>query len=311
MGELRFILLAAGALLIGGLWWWELRRGSRARRASRDLSAARQEPVIEALPALEPLEDGEDDELPTLRTVPEGRPVPGPAPPVVTIDDLPEDTDRVVLASNDDRAARPRAAPRPAPASIGAAARAAPVAQAGGAAPAHVASEIAVAPHPPPHPAAPATSSAPGGEPNAYQKIAAIRLLATSPDQIAGGELRAALEGEGLLYGRYSIYHRQRADGRMLYSVASLREPGSFELEKMAAQRYPGLSVFAVFPGTAPAPDVFDDMLALARRLAERLGCVLQDDRGGSLTPQRVQSLREDLVQFEHTIALVRARSTG
>jgi cell division protein ZipA len=311
MGELRFILLAAGALLIGGLWWWELRRGSRSQRARRELSAARQEPVIDALPTVQPLEDDADDELPTLRTVPEDRPVPGPAPPVVTIEDLPEDTDRVVLASNDDRAASPRAAPRPAPAGIGVTTRATPVAQSSGAAPAPVAGEIAVAARPAPRPSAPANSGAPGGEPNAHQKIAAIRLIATAPDQIAGGELRAALEGEGLLYGRYSIYHRQRSDGRMLYSVASLREPGSFELEKMAAQRYPGLSIFAVFPGQVPAPDVFDDMVGLARRLGERLGCVLQDDRGGSLTPQRVLSLREDLVQFEHTIALVRARSTG
>jgi len=308
MGELRFILLAAGALLIGGLWWWELRRGSRSRRA-RDLSsAARQEPVMSALPAVEGPEDEDDDELPTLRAVPEDRPVPGPAPPVVTIEDLPEDTDRVVLASNEDRAASRRVAARPTPGGIGAATRVAPVAEPSDAAPAaSAASEVPVAPRP----AQPATSAAPSGELSAYQKIIAIRLVASSPDQIAGSELRAALESEGLLYGRYSIYHRQRADGRMLYSVASLREPGSFELEKMAAQHYPGLSIFAVFPGLAPAPDLFDDMLALARRLGERLGCILQDERGGSLTPQRVSSLREELVQFEHTVALVRARSTG
>jgi cell division protein ZipA len=307
MGELRFILLAAGALLIGGLWWWELRRGSR--RASRELSsAARQEPRIAGLPAMERPEDDEDDELPTLRAVPEDRPVPGPAPPVVTIEDLPEDTDQVVLASSDDRAAGRRAAARPPPGGTSATARAAPPAELSDAAPAALAAgEVPVTARP----VAPATSAAPGGELSAYQKITAIRLVATSPDQIAGSELRAALEGEGLLYGRYSIYHRQRADGRMLYSVASLREPGSFELEKMAAQRYPGLSIFAVFPGLAPAPDLFDDMLALARRLGERLSCVLQDERGGSLTAQRASSLREELVQFEHTVALVRARSTG
>jgi cell division protein ZipA len=304
VGELRFILLAAGALLIGGLWWWELRRGSRSQRASRERSAAeRHEPVIAALPGVEPAADL-DDELPTLRSAPEDRPVPGSAPPVITIEDLPEDTDRVVLAAHENPGAGPRAAPRAAP-GIGSA-RAAPFAEASVAAPGRAASEDPTA-----RPAVPATSAAPSGEPNAYQKIVAIRLVATSPEQIAGGELRAALEGEGLLYGRYSIYHRQRDDGRMLYSVASLREPGSFELERMAAQRYPGLSIFAVFPGAAPAPEVFDDMLALARRLGERLGCALQDERGGILTPQRVLTLREELVQFEHTVALVRTRSTA
>ena len=50
----------------------------------------------------------------------------------------------------------------------------------------------------------------------------------------------------------------------------------------------------------ADAPTTFDLMLASGRRLAERLGGHLQDEQGSTLTAQRVLSLREELVHFEH-----------
>jgi len=93
-----------------------------------------------------------------------------------------------------------------------------------------------------------------------------------------------------------------------VYSVASLVEPGSFEPELMAAMTFPGVSLFAVFPGPLPAPQAFDELLATARRLADKLGGALQDDTGSSLTGQRVLSLREDLVHFEHLVSLGRGR---
>ena len=71
------------------------------------------------------------------------------------------------------------------------------------------------------------------------------------------------------------------------------------------------MSLFAVFPGPLPAPQAFDELLACARRLGDKLGCVLQDDTGSSLTGQRVLSLREDLVHFEHLVSLGRGGRPG
>lgn len=135
------------------------------------------------------------------------------------------------------------------------------------------------------------------------QRIVAFRLVTPGPALIPGGELLAALEAEGLVFGKYSIFHRLRGDGRALYSVASLVEPGSFDVDAMPAEDFPGVSLFAVFPGPAPAVEVFDDLLATARRLAEQLGALLQDERGVALSAQRVQNVREELVRFEHAAA--------
>ena len=97
----------------------------------------------------------------------------------------------------------------------------------------------------------------------------------------------------------------------MLFSAASLLEPGSFDLDLMAAQSFPGVSLFAVFPGPVDAAQVFDDMLATARRLADRLGGSLQDERGQSLTAQRILALREELVHFQAMVTKIRARTAG
>jgi cell division protein ZipA len=136
----------------------------------------------------------------------------------------------------------------------------------------------------------------------AQQRIVALRVMA-GEQRWPGAELIAALQGEGLAFGRYSVFHRQRDDGRSIYSVASMVEPGSFDLETIDTQSFPGVSMFALLPGPLDAPTTFDQMLATARRLAERLGGNLQDEHGSSLTAQRILNLREELVHFEHLLS--------
>jgi cell division protein ZipA len=135
--------------------------------------------------------------------------------------------------------------------------------------------------------------------------------LITPPDRpIEGVMLQLALDEEGLVFGRYSVFHRL-AEDVPVFSVASLVEPGNFRPEDMPGRQYPGASLFAVFPGPQPAPLAFDDMVATARRLAERLDAVLQDETGSSLTSQRIKTIREELVQFEHLRALARSHPAG
>jgi cell division protein ZipA len=144
--------------------------------------------------------------------------------------------------------------------------------------------------------------------PAAQQRIVAIRLVARTEQLVDGAELRAALEAEGLRFGKYSIFHRQRVDGRAIYSVASLLEPGSFDLDRMETLLFPGISMFAVFPGPIDAPEAFDEMLASARRLAECLDAAIQDEHGVPFTAQRALLLREELVHFQGLVAKTRQR---
>ena len=135
--------------------------------------------------------------------------------------------------------------------------------------------------------------------PRRAQKILALRVTASVPARFDGAQLLAALGTEGLGYGRYEIFHRLHDDGRPIYSVASLREPGTFDIETMPTTYYPGVAMFAVLPGPVSAADAFDEMIFAARALATHLNGSLADERGAPLTALRVGKLREEALEFE------------
>jgi len=165
------------------------------------------------------------------------------------------------------------------------------------------------APVPPPAPAAAPSPVAPANDakPDRQQRIIAVRLVMLSGRLASGEQLVQAFRAEQLDYGRYRIFHRMVDGDRPLFSVASLVEPGSFDPDTMATERYLGVSLFAVFPGPRPAPEAFDELIATGRRLANRLGAALQDDMGQSLTGARLIALREELVNFESALSATRS----
>ena len=135
--------------------------------------------------------------------------------------------------------------------------------------------------------------------PDDQRRVVALRLVAPPPERLAGRALRLALASEGFVLGKFQIFHKPDANGRAVLSAANLSKPGTFDLGAMDVQRFGGLSLFAVLPGPKPALKTFDELLATARSLNERLQGALQDERGGPLTPTRIASMRETLAGTE------------
>jgi cell division protein ZipA len=104
------------------------------------------------------------------------------------------------------------------------------------------------------------------------------------------------------VHGRYEIFHRDAGGDRTIFSVASLVEPGTFDLGSVAGKRFPGVTIFAVLPGPLAPMATFDAMLEAARNVAERLRGVVQDERGASLSTQRLMSIREGLIDYQHRL---------
>ena len=302
--ELRWILLGVGALLIVGLWLWE---SVRARRKplgddAFNVTPPLQRPgnvtgpggIFRATPPqqapVEPVweeprwstDDPPGFDVPEIHVEDDLPPL---EPPVVQLPDHQsvESTPALpVITPTASAYDRPRAEPAPAPAP-------APSASA------------PVSPAPStraPQAAAPARATAPP-----RQKILALRLVgAAASARFPGDALRAALDAEGLVFGRYHIFHRELDDQQLLFSVASLIEPGSFELRDMAQQEFPGVSLFAVLPGAVPGTQVLDELVACARRLASRLNGVLQDERRQPLTALRLMEIRDELDAFDRAL---------
>jgi cell division protein ZipA len=131
--------------------------------------------------------------------------------------------------------------------------------------------------------------------PEETRRILALRLVAPQAERFSGRALRLALAAEGFLLGRFAIFHKPDESNRAVLSAAALTRPGAFDLETMDSQRYAGLSLFAVLPGPKTPQQAFEELLATARNLNERLEGALQDERGGPLTPLRVASIRDNL----------------
>jgi len=143
-------------------------------------------------------------------------------------------------------------------------------------------------------------------EPAAEQKVVTLRIIARNHGSFAGDELALNLRGIGLRHGKFGIFHQYEGsdEGKVVFSAASLVEPGSFDIANLKDQKIPGISLFMVLPGPMEGTEAFDLMTAAARALASSLDAELLDESGSTLSIQRERYLREEIIQFQHSVLL-------
>ena len=136
------------------------------------------------------------------------------------------------------------------------------------------------------------------------QKIVTLRLVARDGGSFRGDELILSLRGIGMRHGKFGIFHRYDGSNEeeTVFSAASLVEPGSFDLTNIKEQELPGISLFLILPGPLEAAEAFDMMMAAARAVAQALDGELLDESGSTLSIQRERYMREEVIQFEHSI---------
>lgn len=137
--------------------------------------------------------------------------------------------------------------------------------------------------------------------PDVPQKIVTVRIVGHEKATFAGDKLVLSLRGIGMRHGRFGIFHRYDGndESRVVFSAASLLEPGSFDLENLKEQRLPGISLFMVLPGPIDGTEAFDQMMAASRTVAKSLDGELLDEAGSTLSIQRERYLREEIIQYQ------------
>jgi cell division protein ZipA len=136
------------------------------------------------------------------------------------------------------------------------------------------------------------------------QKIVTLRLVARDGGSFRGDELILSLRGIGMRHGKFGIFHRYDGtnENDTIFSAASLVEPGSFDLTNIKEQELPGISLFLILPGPMEGAEAFDMMMSAARAVAQALNGELLDESGSTLSIQRERYMREEIIQFEHSI---------
>ncbi len=136
------------------------------------------------------------------------------------------------------------------------------------------------------------------------EKIISLRVATKGGLLLNGMDVVKALMDAGLMHGSFQIFHRMAENTEVpVFSVASLLEPGTFELSKLENMNTPGLTFFMVLPSAMDGIEVFDDMLTTAREIAERTNCELLDEKGGALTAQGAGYIRDEIIRYQHQTA--------
>lgn len=138
------------------------------------------------------------------------------------------------------------------------------------------------------------------------QLILALHIAARNGEEFEGRKVLDSLNGSGLKYGRYQIFHRlfENDPELSVFSVANMVEPGSFDLDNLSGQVLPGLTLFLVLPGPQDGVDAYADMLATARHLAQDLGGDVLDETRSTLTRQTAHHIRERIIEFQRRVQL-------
>lgn len=120
-------------------------------------------------------------------------------------------------------------------------------------------------------------------------------------DPFPGERVLKAAEHYHLTAGERDIFHLHSPEGaseRALFSMANLFKPGSFPFDDMDGFNTRGLALFAQLEGAPSDLMVFDEMLQVARGIAEELGGELQERDRAPLSVEKAQALRGRVLEL-------------
>jgi len=150
--------------------------------------------------------------------------------------------------------------------------------------------------------AAPRSESRPAQRPTGDELILALFVMSHPNQLFSGSELLSTMTDAGLRYGDMDIFHmHQQPDGSgpVLFSVANMMEPGTFDMQSMGDFHSPGVAMFMRLPGPVDGERAFDKMLATGRLMAQQVDGELKDETRSTLTQQTIGHLRERITAFQ------------
>jgi cell division protein ZipA len=139
------------------------------------------------------------------------------------------------------------------------------------------------------------------------QKILQLNIV-TRSGSMPGGAIARSVREAGMEEGDLQIYHRYDDEGKraVLFSLASLVEPGTFPLQEMDGFSTPGIILFSQLPGPRDAMEIFEQMLKTAEYLSVQLGGELQDSSHSDLSHQTTEHIREEIIEYKRQLRLAR-----
>lgn len=122
-----------------------------------------------------------------------------------------------------------------------------------------------------------------------------LKVVALEEKPYQGYEMIQTLLSEGLRFGRMNIFHRHEQNngkGEVLFSLASIAKPGTFDLNNIGALKCLGFTLFFSITRVENPKNVLNLMVETARNIVEELGGKLYTHTHQLLTNEQLQRLQ-------------------
>jgi len=128
-------------------------------------------------------------------------------------------------------------------------------------------------------------------------KIVTLHVVAPEGQLMHGAHLLEQFEQRGYHFGEMNIFHSMH-EGQIVFSVAKLVKPGSFDIRDVDSFQTPGISLILQLPGPVAADVAFEVLLSEAHEIANALGATVLDADRSTLSKQTVQHMREGINEY-------------
>lgn len=141
-------------------------------------------------------------------------------------------------------------------------------------------------------------------------EVIVLNVMARNGRVFAGDDLLHLLITSGLKFGDMNIFHKRLSNdsqGPIIFSVANILNPGTFDLNNMEEFTTLGISLFLALPSPINNLDAFEQMLGVAQQIRGTLDGELKDDHRNGMTAQTIEHYRQRIRDFE----LLRLKTAG
>jgi cell division protein ZipA len=133
-------------------------------------------------------------------------------------------------------------------------------------------------------------------------EVIVINVMSREERAFAGEDLLQVLITAGLKFGDMNIFHQRLGSdskGAVVFSVANILNPGTFDLNNMDEFTTLGISLFLALPSSINNLEAFEQMLAVAQQIRGALDGELKDDNRNVMTTQTIEHYRQRIQDFE------------
>ncbi len=133
--------------------------------------------------------------------------------------------------------------------------------------------------------------------------VLVLFVVGSEQGQILGKDLLRNLNEIGFKYGDMNIFHHHQhvtGNGPVLYSLANMMQPGTFDLDTINDIAVDGILLFLTLPSKQDARVVFSMMLGNAQRLADNLGAQILDDKHQPWSDATQEQYMQRIIQAEN-----------